>query len=889
MKSVRNNSHATLFVGIHGMGGIGKTTLAKTIYNQLLNQFEYHSFIADIREKYKNGVECLHNQLIHDILKEENLVRNRDEGIKLVSSRFKDKKVLILLDDVDADSHLEDLAGNRDWFSSGSVILITTRDKSILDNAEVDCDYELEEMDMDTSLIPFSRHAFGKDAPPSEFEVLTRDVVSSTGGLPLSLEVLGSFLRNKEPEVWEDTIKQLRNVPDKEVQKTLRITYDALEDEQQQIFLDIACFFIGTDLRMASYMWDACGFYPKKGIVVLRLMSLIKVGENHELGMHDQLRDLGREIVRQEDKKKPGNRSRLWDSKEVMEGLEEDEGTRKIEAISCSKSRSCRDGDDDIGIGQHFDNILKGEQFKKLKNLRFLDARGAHLTGHFKNPTKNLKWLQWHGSPSTFEANNFDAKELVVLHLSSRKLSDTWPRWSSIKVAKKLKYLNLIGCESLEKTSFLSYFENLEVPILRYCRKLKQIDSSIGKMKSMVRLDLTVCVELKRLPREVSKLEALEQLLLRESGIEELPESIGDLQNLEILDIAHTGIKELPDGIGRLRKLRNLNASCCGLNTLESLEEINIWECASIKRLNLPKSKGLKIFHTTYCKSLVEIQGLDTLESLEKIDISWCASIERLNLSKSKGLKIFKATNCERLVEIQGLDTSKSLKEIDIFGCASIERLNLPKSKVLKLYAGSCKKLFEIQGLDGLKFLKVLNLSGCTSFGRLPNICCFDTLQKLAINSCDNLHDIQGLVRFPSCTSLWIEDCNSLANFPNLSNFPNLWKLYLSNCHGFREIPWLVESTSLFYIAISGFSSVEILPDLSSCTNLFFLDVRNCEKLTELQGLEKLEHLRKLNIYGCKSLKIIPELPGIQVCRKYEENTSDSYQLRREFGEDRQC
>ncbi|XP_048133034.1 TMV resistance protein N-like [Rhodamnia argentea] len=215
------------------MGGIGKTTIAKTIYNQLLNQFEYRSFIADIREKYKNGVERLHDQLIHDILKEENLVRNRDEGIKLVSSRFKDKKVLILLDDVDADSHLEDLAGKRDWFSSGSVIIITTRDESILDKARVDYKHDHQVLDEDSSLILFSRHAFRNDASPSEFQKLTDEVVSTTGRLPLSLKVLGSFLCDKPRGVWEDTIKQLRNVPDKEVQKRLKIDSDALEEGQK--------------------------------------------------------------------------------------------------------------------------------------------------------------------------------------------------------------------------------------------------------------------------------------------------------------------------------------------------------------------------------------------------------------------------------------------------------------------------------------------------------------------------------------------------------------------------------------------------------------------------------------------------------------------------------
>ncbi|XP_039165407.1 disease resistance protein RPV1-like [Eucalyptus grandis] len=137
---------------------------------------------------------------------------------------------------IDDDDQLKALAGNHNWFSPGSRILITTRNKAILDNAAVDFNYEHEEMDGDQSLILFSRHAFRSNSPPSEFKDLAHEVVSTTGGLPLSLEVLGSLLCGKRPTQWRGTIKKLKKVPNRKVLEKLRISYDVLENGQKKYF-----------------------------------------------------------------------------------------------------------------------------------------------------------------------------------------------------------------------------------------------------------------------------------------------------------------------------------------------------------------------------------------------------------------------------------------------------------------------------------------------------------------------------------------------------------------------------------------------------------------------------------------------------------------------------
>ncbi|XP_030515878.2 disease resistance protein L6-like [Rhodamnia argentea] len=234
MSKIDTKFNGTWIIRIYGMGGIGKTTLAKVLYNKLSSHFEDRCFVENIREtSRREGIKCLQKQLISDIIGSLCDVSNVDDGIGILKSRFTSKKVLILLDDVDDRIYLNALVGDGSWFKAGSIVIVTTRDKSILDTAGVSHKYQLNELLSDQSLVLFSRHAFRMDSPSIDYEVFSRDIVSTTWGLPLALEVIGSFLCGKTKEAWKATSKKLEKVPHTKVQEKLRISYDALDPDNQ--------------------------------------------------------------------------------------------------------------------------------------------------------------------------------------------------------------------------------------------------------------------------------------------------------------------------------------------------------------------------------------------------------------------------------------------------------------------------------------------------------------------------------------------------------------------------------------------------------------------------------------------------------------------------------
>jgi hypothetical protein len=147
-------------------------------------------------------------------------------------------------------------------------------------------------------------------------------VIAYSGRLPLALQVLGSYLSDCEITEWQKVLEKLKCIPHNQVQKKLKVSFDGLKDvTEKQIFLDIACFFIGKDQNDVIRILNGCRFFADIGIKVLIERSLVTVDNRNKLRMHDLLRDMGRQIIYEESPTDPEKRSRLWCHEEVFDIL----------------------------------------------------------------------------------------------------------------------------------------------------------------------------------------------------------------------------------------------------------------------------------------------------------------------------------------------------------------------------------------------------------------------------------------------------------------------------------------------------------------------------------------------------------------------------------------
>ncbi|CAL8101016.1 unnamed protein product [Prunus armeniaca] len=696
---IESGSKDVRMIGIWGMGGIGKTTLAKAIYNKFERSFEGRSFLANVREvivnQAINGLVGLQEKLLNDILKSKEAIKvgSVDVGITMIQERLRCKRALVIIDDVASIQQVKAIARDRDWFGPGSRIIITTRDQHLLEQIGVDSTYPAEEMDEEEAIELFSWHAFKRDYPNQEYLDLSKRVIHYCQGLPLALEVLGSFLNKRTTSEWESQLERLERSPHETITKILRISFDGLPSHtDRDIFLDISCFFIGMDQDYVTQILDGCGFSATLGIPILIERCLVDVSEENELMMHDLLREMGREIVREKSgRDDPKKFSRLWNHEDVTDVLRDESGTEAIEGLALDLQSSDKAS-------------FSAATFTNMKKLRLLHFNNVELTGEYNIFPKKLTWLCWHGFPLDSIPDDFpNQPKLVALDLQYSKLKIVW---KDCKFLEKLKIINLSHSHCLKESPDLSKLSCLEELILEDCTSLSEVHSSIGDLGRLSVVNLQDCNMLKDLPLNFYNSKSIKTLLINGcSRFENLADGLGDMISLTTLEAENTAIRQIPSSIVKLKNLEILwvcevtrspstNLLPPSLHGLSSLRELVLEGC-SLTEDAIPN----------------DLWSLISLENLDLVDNDFHSLPSLSGLSK---LEILSLDGCLNLCAIPDLPTN--LKVLEAAGCTGLEKMPdfSEMSNMRELYLSGSYKLTEIPGLDkSLNSMTRIHMESC--------------------------------------------------------------------------------------------------------------------------------------------------------------------------------
>ncbi|KAL6130592.1 hypothetical protein ACLB2K_068971 [Fragaria x ananassa] len=695
-------------VGIHvifGMSGIGKTTVAKHVYNSNFRNFEGSSFIENIRQTSDqiNGIVKLQKQLLHDILNgREVRIRNSSEGKSAIEDAISCKRILLVFDDVDHMDQFDALLTMRDRFHKGSKIIITTRRAWVLKAQGITKVHYVRALNESESLTLFSLHAFRQEHPIEGYMELTEKFVRHCAGLPLALRVLGSSLFGEDVAVWESALRKVESIPNSEIVHKLRMSFDALDKHDQEVFLHIACFFIGNEKDYTVDVLDGCEFYTTIGIINLIDRCLVGIGANNKLVMHDMVRDMGRGIVRLA-AEEPRKRSRLWHHNESFKVLKEKNGTKKIEGLELNMQRH-------LGVTTPSKNlneiILETNAFARMHKLRLLRLSHVKLTGRYEEIPTGLRMLCWIAFPLDSIPNDFHLENLVVLEMQYSSLRQIL---NGTKCFPSLKILDLSHSHGLIATVDFSRCPSLEKLTLMDCEGLIDVHESIGNLDRLVYLNMKDCRSLRRLPKTIGMLKLLDTLLI--SGCSNLNNSsiemIRSMESLKVLELDRIPMNRLftlsvEVKSGTYLPCSLLSLSLSGCNLTDEAFPVDFASLSLLKSLNLSENpisglpncvKGLTRLERLSLENCLSLKSLVELPKLDHMIVSGCTALERITYQSSWCAGPNASGRNHSLVEWEYQYKLEPISSVDVeilnfLGLRKLDFENMPEVRMCKPYQG---------------------------------------------------------------------------------------------------------------------------------------------------------------------------------------------------------
>ncbi|GAB4841612.1 hypothetical protein Ancab_022326 [Ancistrocladus abbreviatus] len=884
-------------VAIVGMGGMGKTTLARSIYNdddRLKGRFDlklwiYVSNDFDVVGVTRSALESITSKpcKLHSL-----------ETIQVeLREKLRGKKFLVVLDDVWSE-RIEDwelLCCPFNNGAQGSRIIVTTRNEGVADIMGGFPKVRLHKLSKEDGWSLLSRYAFQSGSitgADSQLVKIGQEIVEKCDGLPLAIKILGSLLLSKlERKHWEKV--RDRNIWDlregnNDILPALSLSYCFLPSRLKRCFAYCAMFPKGYrfEKEMLIRLWMAGGFLDSidDNIVIEEVgdecfMELLSRSFFDEVGgsyvIHDLVHDLAKFVsgdfcacLEQNKPWKIDERARHisyhWDYCDNFDRFEALSKARNVRSFLSLRSP----------YGQDADRVTC-EMLPKLDALRVLSFSFCNI---IELPTAigDLKQLRY------LDVSSTGIKELpesicTLCNLQTLLLEECQGLQelpNAIGDLKQLRHLDVSSTGIKELPESICTLCKLQTLSLQGCQGLQELPNAIGKLKQLQGLDVS-STGIKELPESICTLCNLPTLFLKECrGLQELPNAIGDLKQLRHLDVSSTGIKELPESICTLCNLQTLSLQGCqGLQELPTaisdLKQLRYLDVSSTGIKELPESIctlcNLQTLFLEECQGLQELpNAIGDLKQLRHLDVS------------STGIKELPESICT-LCNLQTLWLREWLQELPnaIGDLKQLQDLNVSFTGIKELPESICTlcnlQTLSLRGCQGLqklpnaigdlKQLRHLDVSSTVIKELLESICTLCNLQTLSLQGC------QGLQKLPTAISdlkqLRYLDVSStgIKELPeSICTLCNLQTLLLEECRGLQELPNAIgDLKQLRHLDVSSTGIKELPESICTLCKLQTLSLQGCQGLQELpNAIGKLKQLQGLDV-SSTGIKELPE------------------------------
>ncbi|PWZ57391.1 putative disease resistance protein [Zea mays] len=579
-------------VGISGMGGSGKTTLAMEVFrdHKVRAYFNDRIFFETISQSA--NLEAIKMKLWEQI--SGNMVLGTYNQIPEWQLRLGPRDrgpVLVILDDVWSLPQLEELI----FKFPGCKTLVVSRFKF---PTLVKQTYEMQLLDEAAALSVFCRAAFDQECVPQTADKrLVRQVSAECRGLPLALKVIGASLRDQPPKIWLSAKNRLSrgeaisDCHETKLLERMAASVECLSEKVRDCFLDLGCFpedkKIPLDVLINIWMEIHDLDEPDAFAILVELsnknlLTLVNDAQNkagdlyssyhdYSVTQHDVLRDLALHMSGRD----PLNKRRRLVMPRREETLPRDWQRNKdapFEAQIVS-----------IHTGEMKESDWFQMSFPKAEVLILNFASSLYYLPPFIATMQNLKAL------------------VLINYGSGSAALDNLSAFTTLSGLRSL-WLEKIMLPPLPKTTIP--LRNLHMISLVLCELNSSLRGSTMDLSTtfprLSNLTIDHCIDLKELPPSVCEIGSLETISISNChDLTELPYELGRLRCLSILRVyACPALWRLPASVCSLKRLKYLDISQCinltdlpeELGHLTSLEKIDMRECSRLR--SLPRSSS---------------------------------------------------------------------------------------------------------------------------------------------------------------------------------------------------------------------------------------------------------------------------------------------------------